>query len=79
MLVINKSQVILSEGSLVAEASSIGLAPGEWPQFISVVNDANEGYIFQRQHMIDVSPDRRDFGGYAYAGKRGEVLIVHND
>lgn len=48
MLVINKSQVDLVEGrpELVTEASAIGLKPGEWPEWISVVDDNGRGFLF---------------------------------
>lgn len=46
MLTVNKSQVSLDGSKLVTEASTVGLAPGEWPDFVAVVDDAGEGFLF---------------------------------
>lgn len=50
MHTVNKSQVDIVKGrpELFAEASEIGLVPGEWPDFIAVLDDAGEGFLFQR-------------------------------
>ncbi len=77
MLVVDKSQVILEDGNLVAEASTLGLAPGNWPDFISVVDDSGSGYLFRRQTKKIMNGD--DFGGYCYVASKGETLIVFND
>ncbi len=77
MITVNKSQVILFEGKLIAEASTLELAPGEWPDFIAVVDDKNEGYLFQR-----ALPIYRDdeFSGYSYADwASGVGMTVFND
>jgi hypothetical protein len=73
MLIINKKQTTLVDGNLVTEASMIGLAPGNWPNFIGVVNDAGEGYLFRRQDL----PLEDD--GRVYVASRGEHLLVFND
>ena len=48
MLTVNKAQVQLIDGKLMGEASEMVLAPGEWPDFIAVVDDAGKGLLFPR-------------------------------
>jgi hypothetical protein len=77
MIIVNKSLVCLSvNGGLIAEASTLGLPPGEWPEFISVVDDSNSGFLFQLQ-----GPDMRGavLAGYRYQSKAGHRLLVLND
>ena len=58
---------------LVAEASELGLPPGEWPEFIAVVDDKEEGFLFLRAYMMAG-------GGYCYQTRDGAVsLTVFND
>lgn len=78
MVVVNKSLVSLSEktGSLLTEASTIGLGPGEWPDFISVVDDAGNGFLFLKGTV-----DRRDgdITAVHYLTRDGLGLVVFND
>lgn len=67
------------EGSLgfSAEASDIGLAAGEWPDFIAVMRDGDtEGVLFRRGVTITA---RGEFGGYEYWTASGVRLAVFND
>jgi hypothetical protein len=77
MHIVNKRQVMLIEGKLMAEASCLDLKPGEWPDFISVVDDNNEGYLFNKsRQMIHGGM----FGGYIYQTVNGGVILeVLND
>ncbi|MCP4201839.1 MAG: hypothetical protein GY769_07895 [bacterium] len=79
MYVVNKSQVDLMKGNrgLVTEASDVGLAPGDWPQTIAVLDDRNEGYLFFRGARID---NHGDLGGFNYRTRDGRfALTVFND
>ena len=72
---VTKDTVGLVEGKpeLVAEASELGLAPGVWPDFIAVVDDDGEGFLFERSYM-------RAGGSWCYRTKDGLVsLLVFND
>lgn len=48
MVRINRRAVCPSDdgAAIVAEASTIGLAPGEWPDWIAVVDEQNRGVLF---------------------------------
>src|SRR5512146_2355413 len=50
MLTVSKEQVHLVEGKpvLLAEASELGLAVGEWPDFVAVLDATQEGFLFQK-------------------------------
>ena len=74
--IVNKSQVMLDGTALVGEASTMNLAPGEWPEFVSVIDDRNEGFLFQRSTRLDVNGE---FMGFAYYTKGGAKLTVWND
>jgi len=75
--VVNKSQVSLEGNKLVAEASSIELSPGDWSQFISVVDDSGSGYLFQRGAPFNHGDE---FAGFNYYSRRSNVeLVVFND
>lgn len=82
MICVNKEQTSLvphpsgDKMMLAAEASTLGLKPGEWPDFISVINSAGEGLLFQRER-----PSRTggEFDGYWYVTQHGTYLHVLND
>jgi len=77
MKVVNKSQVSFTGTKLVGEASTMGILPGEWPDFIGVVDDKNEGFLFQKG-IPDVNG--RDVMGYHYYDRNmGAELLVIND
>lgn len=77
MVVVNKKQVDLIDGKLVTEASDLELKPGEWPDFISVVDDNNVGFLFTKSRRID---NHGEFGGYTYYDRTsGVTLEVFND
>lgn len=44
----SKTTQVVGESELIADASDIGLAPGEWPAAISVVDDERECHLFER-------------------------------
>lgn len=73
MIVTDKADYQLtSDNALLTEASMIGLAPGEWPDFISVVDESNRGFLFQRGW---VRPD----GVHVYQTRGGAQLRILND
>jgi hypothetical protein len=77
MHIANKSQVDVMDGRLVAEASTLGLKPGEWPDLISVVNDNNEGFLFAKSAPI---LHDGELGGYHYSDwMSGVNMTVLND
>lgn len=79
MLVVKKDQTtqVVGEAALVAEASELGLRPGEWPQFIAVVDDANEGFLFERGNF---RVQNEELMAVTYRTQHGEFeLTVLND
>ena len=74
MLTVNKAQVRLIDGKLMGEASEMGLAPGEWPDFIAVVDDAGKGFLFQREQI-----SLRDGVVHYRDRAAGVELLVIND
>ncbi len=55
MHTIKKEQTMLvSTTLLTAEASEIGLAPGEWPDFIAVLDDQDEGFLFLKAQILNL-------------------------
>lgn len=77
MLTVNKSQVELVDGKLIGEASTMGLAPGEWPDFIAVVDDGGKGFLFQRGGRLAGAGAEYGYGYFSRAS--GDVLEVIND
>lgn len=73
MIVINKEQVSLHDNCLVTEASSAGLRPGEWPDFVSVINDEGNGFLFGP--LFKPLSD----GGRVYLSKSNLELHILND
>lgn len=62
--------------TVVAEASTIGFKPGEWPDFLAVMqNDSFEGdgWLFKR----DFTPD--EYGAFTYRHQAGFKIVVLND
>ena len=79
MYIVNKKQVELIDGKLFTEASTLELKPGEWPDHIAVVDDAGQGYLFQRGR-IAVQPNGFEMVGYHYWARGTSVeLFVAND
>lgn len=79
MFVVNKDHVTLGNDgrSLVAFASDLALAPGQWPLHIGVVDAAQTGFLFARADRI--TTDGGEFGGYNYRTPSGYTLVVFND
>lgn len=77
MITVNKSQVSLEDGKIVGEASTMGLAPGEWPDFIAVVDDSDNGFLFQR---ADATRYDGDLASFRYLSTVGNLeMVVLND
>jgi len=52
MFIVNKSQVeLIGPTELFGEASTMGLPVGQWPDFISVVDDKKEGFLFHHARV----------------------------
>ena len=74
MLMIQKNDVTACGNKLVTEASTIGLTPGEWPDFVAVVDEKDSGFLFGPcfQQLED--------GGRAYQSDANSVeLHILND
>ena len=80
MFTIAKENCILSADNrgLITEASTAGLRPGEWPEFIAVTDQANCGFLFQRSYK-DFTDDG-EFCGMHYRERSSNFrLLVIND
>lgn len=79
MLVVNKKDVTFNPAtfSAGAEASSLGLAPGEWPQFVSIVNDKGDGFLLGPGVAFY---HNEEFGGMEYQSPHSRLkLDIYND
>lgn len=79
MLMINKRQTTLAgdKMGLVTEASALGLVPGEWPGMVAVLDDANEGFLFQGGYSI---LGNGELQAYKYYTRDGNFsLTIFND
>ena len=76
MITVNKKQVATTDGKFVAEASSLGIPPGVVPDFIKVVDDNNNGYVFSTPitHY-----HRQEVTDWVYKNNTGLTLTVLND
>ena len=77
MITVNKKQVALIDGKLVGEASMMGIEPGYVPDFIGILDDNNEGYMFGYPQ-----PDMHngEIAGWNYTGTMSAIkLLVIND
>jgi hypothetical protein len=72
MLIVKKELFSLYGNKLISEASTLVLKPGEWPDFVSVINDKNKGFLFGPNYSI-ISD-----GGRIYQGKVGECHILND-
>jgi len=65
---------------LTTEASTIGLRPGYWPDFITLMKDTNlegEGVMFHKVAPFHVN---NELAGYTYCTRDTEwMLVVWND
>lgn len=62
---------------LVTEASTAGLPPGEWPDFVAVLNKGNAGFLLHWDHN-DMS--NGDIAGVHYYDRTSGVkLLIIND
>jgi hypothetical protein len=48
----SKAQFIVFEGTISADASDIGLAPGEWPDFIAVEDNNRVDELFRSADAV---------------------------
>ena len=45
MIQVDRCLFTYSPSEVVAEASELGLKPGEWPDMIAITDDLNQGYL----------------------------------
>lgn len=76
MLTVNVSHFTADgQGGLIAEASDLGLPPGEWPSMLRVYDPATTT-VFKRGEPR-VRGD--DLAAYTYTAPSGTYLLVVND
>jgi hypothetical protein len=61
----------------VAEASTIGLPPGRWPNVIRVVDDSNVGFLYFREQAS--RDGAGNVVGVNYRTRSGAKLLIIND
>jgi len=84
MKLINKSECTLDGKKLITEASTIGLAPREWPDFIGVTDTRGVGFLFGPNKRpianapdgIHAGPQYGDLIGMVYYDRAG-ILELH--
>jgi hypothetical protein len=76
MFTVNKNQVDLINGKLVGEASTMGIPPGEVPDWIAVLDDQNEGFLFGFP-VVDIHNE--EVTGWNYHTNNGLQMLVIND
>jgi hypothetical protein len=81
MFTISKTQVDLNlDGQIpefYTEASDIGLRAGEWPDFVAVLDEKNEGWLFMKEAPV-IRND--ELAAYRYSTKSGNmILTIIND
>ncbi|MFA4971768.1 MAG: hypothetical protein WC683_04095 [bacterium] len=74
MIAINKRDATLDGSKLIIEASTAGLAPGEWPSIIVVLDDNGDAKIYG-----PVTRPLQDGGRVYYAPRSQTELHVLND
>lgn len=65
----------VDDTTVVAEASTIGLPVGVWPDFIAVMNDEDRS----KGGMLRRSSSPNEDGGYTYTHGTGAKIVVLND
>ena len=59
---------------IVADASELGLKPGEWPDFITITDEEHQGYLLMR-----ATPEVTQIGDiiyYRYYDRAGHLPVV---
>ncbi len=80
MFVVDKSNVELIGNKLVAEASTIGLRPGEWPDFVAVIDKEGKGFLFGPNYRDHRSAIGNEFLSREYFSRASQVsLDILND
>jgi len=69
--VLHEDEVEVCGKELVAEASQLGLAPGDWPRSIGIINDDRVGKLYRWRRV--------DERCAVYETVPGERLVVLND
>jgi hypothetical protein len=77
MLFVRRKDITASNGKFYAEASTLGLVPGRWPESIAVLDSQNRGTLFLRGRA-DMMVNG-ELAGYRYQSKAGLEMLVIND
>lgn len=75
MLTLTPDQVTFDGGRAIAEASSLGLRPGEWPDLVALMGlrgDADRGLMFGPARFFDGA-------AMVYRHPSGALLCILND
>lgn len=75
---VKKSDVLIVNGEMVAEASSIGFKVGEWPDFIILADEDGDGLLFKK-NAPEMHEGTDQLISYLYLAGDGRRLIVMND
>jgi hypothetical protein len=80
MLTISKDKctLALDRQGLLCEASDIGLAPGEWPDFIAVVDDSDVGYLFGFPQFTRTHDDDVMLATYKTADLKFDLVVLND-
>ena len=78
MVVCNRSQFEFDAKCITAEASSLGLTPGNWPDFIAIVDDDGKGFLVQFSVFARNGEDIAYATYYDRNGKLPEVRIFND-
>ena len=74
MIEVDRCLFTYSSAEVVTEASDLGLKPGEWPDFIAIVDDMRQGYLIQRANA-ELSKDG-EILWMNYIEKNGSLPVV---
>lgn len=68
---LNREMFTESEGTLVSEASTLGIKPGCWPKTLVL-----EGTVYT---VVEVQTEDRDLIAMKYTSPNGEDMLIYND
>jgi hypothetical protein len=74
MIEVDRCLFTYSPTEIVSEASDLGLKPGEWPDFIAIVDDMRQGYLIAKG-----DPEITACGDilfFRYYDKSGQLPVV---
>jgi len=76
----SQASLDIDTGEFLTEASTLGLKPGEWPEFIEMKDESTDanGAVFTRGQKLPVWPSNR-FDGHEYFSEDRVRLVIFND